>query len=245
MAEEGVVRSDGIALWRQIADLLRGEILAGTWPAGARLPPETALAGRFGVNRHTLRRAMASLAGEGLVQADQGKGTFVKGERIAYPIGRRTRFSEIVSRQARQPGGRLISSATLPADLTLASALGVPKGTALIQLETLSVADGVPISLAESYFPAARFPDLVTAYAETGSITEALRRHGVDDYQREWTRITARPAGRLECERLALPTGATVLVTDSLNVDATGEAAHFSSSRFAADRIEIMVKTGA
>ena len=245
MAEDNVVRSDGIALWRQIADLLRGEILAGAFAAGDRLPPETALAERFGVNRHTLRRAIASLADEGLVQADQGKGTFVKGQRIAYPIGRRTRFSEIVSRQARQPGGRLISSATVPADVNLASALKVPKGTPLIRLETLSVADGVPISLAESWFPAARFPDLVAAYAETGSITEALRRHGVEDYERKWTRITARPASRSECERLALPTGATVLVTDSLNTDATGEAAHFSSSRFAADRIEIVVKAGA
>ena len=244
MAETGIERSDGVALWRQIADLLRGEILAGVFSAGDRLPPEAALADRFGVNRHTLRRAIASLAAEGLVQADQGKGTFVKGGRLAYPIGRRTRFSEIVSREGRQPGGRLIASATVSADVTLADALGVPKGTSLIRLETLSVADGVPISLAESWFPAARFPDLVAAYAETGSITEALRRHGVEDYERKWTRITARPASRSECERLALPTGATVLVTDSLNTDASGTAAHYASSRFAADRIEILIKPG-
>ena len=244
MAGTGIERSDGVALWRQIADLLRGEILAGAHPAGERLPPETVLADRFGVNRHTLRRAIASLAAEGLVQADQGKGTFVRGGRLAYPIGRRTRFSEIVSREGRQPGGRLVASATVPADVTLASALGVPKGTPLIRLETLSVADGVPISLAESWFPAERFPDLVSIYAETGSITEALRRHGVADYERTWTRITARPASRTECERLGLATGATVLVTDSPNTDATGAAAHYASSRFAADRVEIFVRPG-
>jgi GntR family phosphonate transport system transcriptional regulator len=239
--QDRVGRGGGISLWLQIADLLRAEMLAGAWPSGAALPAEAALAHRFGVNRHTVRRALAALAAEGLVRSDQGRGTFVLVERLSYPIGRRTRFSEIVSRQARAPAGRLIGSRTEPASLWLSEHLGVGKGTRLIRLETLSVADGVPISLSFSWFSAERFPSLVAAYAETGSITAALSRSGVGDYLRRWTRIRARPAEPAECERLDLPHGASVLVTDALNEDASGQPLHFSTTAFAADRIEIVV----
>ncbi|MCP4385272.1 MAG: GntR family transcriptional regulator, partial [Hyphomicrobiales bacterium] len=129
--ENAVNRADGIALWRQIADILRGGILAGQWSEGAALPTESALAERFGVNRHTVRRAVATLATEGLVRSDQGRGTFVLEARLSYPIGRRTRFSEIVSRQAREPGGRLIGSRIEPADVRIAGFLELPQGTAL------------------------------------------------------------------------------------------------------------------
>lgn len=240
--EARINRATGIALWRQIADLLRSEIIEGTWPGGAMLPTESALATRFGVNRHTVRRALAALAADGLVRSDQGRGTFALADRLSYPIGRRTRFSEIISGQAREPGGRLIASGVEPAGVDLADTLAVPKGTALTRLETLSVADGVPISTAQSWFPAERFPHLVAIYAETGSITTALSRQGVDDYLRRWTRIRARNAEPVESERLDLPAGSTVLIADSLNEDAAGVPVHFSSTSFAADRIEITVE---
>ncbi|WP_026379280.1 phosphonate metabolism transcriptional regulator PhnF [Afifella pfennigii] len=241
-SDERVSRRAGVSLWRQIADVLRAEIVSGKWPAEAPLPPEAALAGRFGVNRHTLRRALAVLAAEGLVRSDQGRGTFVTAERLAYPIGRRTRFSQIVSRQARAPGGRLIASQVEPAPLWLAEHLGVAEGARLIRLETLSVADGVPISAATSWFPASRFPRLVAAYAETGSITAAMADHGLGDYFRRWTKVRARQAEPAETERLLLPRGASVLATEALNEDKDGVPVHYSDTVFAADRIELVIE---
>lgn len=239
--KEAIKRAVGVSLWRQIADLLRSEILAGRWREGTALPPEAALAERFGVNRHTVRRAVATLATDGLVRSDQGRGTFVLEARLSYPIGRRTRFSEIVSRQAREPGGRLIDSRIEPADVRVAGFLEIPQGTALIRLETLSVADRTPISTSLNWFPAERFPDLVAAYAETGSITDALRGQGVSNYLRRWTRVHARAAEPDERDRLSLPPGASVLITDALNEDETATPLHFTATRFAADRIEIVI----
>ena len=69
-----VVRGSGVSAWRQIADALRDEIASGVLAAGERMPTEAELALRFGVNRHTLRRALAALAADGLVRADQGRG---------------------------------------------------------------------------------------------------------------------------------------------------------------------------
>jgi DNA-binding transcriptional MocR family regulator len=50
------------ALWREIAETLEVEIARGHAAAGARLPTEAELAARFGVNRHTVRHALADLA---------------------------------------------------------------------------------------------------------------------------------------------------------------------------------------
>jgi DNA-binding transcriptional MocR family regulator len=56
------------------AGRIRESILGGEISAGTRLPPERALAERFGVNRVTVRGALARLEAEGLVDVRQGSG---------------------------------------------------------------------------------------------------------------------------------------------------------------------------
>lgn len=236
-------RGAGVALWRQIAERLRADIAAGVYPHNARLPSEAELAGRFKVNRHTVRRAIGALAEENILRADRGRGTFVASRPIDYPIGRRTRFSEIVSRQKRQPGGRLVASSEEGADILVAEKLGIAPGSRVIRLETLSAVDGVPLTRATSWFPAERFPGLVAAYAETGSITKALERHGIADYTRLETRISARVAGADDAEHLSLPPGAVVLVSEAVNIDAEGNPIQFARARFAGDRVQIVVES--
>jgi GntR family phosphonate transport system transcriptional regulator len=238
-------RAGGIAFWRQISEELRGEIASGRWPTGARLPTEAQLAERFGVNRHTVRRAIAALAAEGLIRTDQGRGTFVEeaGRRLVYPIARRTRFSEIVGRQAREPAGRLVGHGREAASPWLAARLRLAAGAPLVRLETLHVADGVPISSATSWFPDARFPTLIEAYAETGSVTKALARNGLSDYSRASTRISARLAEAREIERLGLGPGASVLEVEAVNVDGDGVPIQLTRSGFAGERVEFIFET--
>ncbi|MGW0190790.1 FadR/GntR family transcriptional regulator [Streptomyces sp. NPDC003362] len=64
-------------LVEQAAERLRARIADGTWPVGARLPAETALAQQLGVGRSTVREALRALAGAGLVRPRQGAGVFV------------------------------------------------------------------------------------------------------------------------------------------------------------------------
>lgn len=243
LGAQGMERTGGVALWRQIAERLKADIRAGIWAQGDRLPAEAELAERFGVNRHTIRRAVAELAGEGLLAAKRGRGTFVESAPISYPIGARTRFSEIISRQAREPGGRLIASSRETATPWLVEKLKLTAGEAVHRLETLHVADGVPISLGTAWFSAVRFPDLVTHYAETGSITKALAAHGLHDYARARTDISARLAEPEEARWLSLAPNAPVLVTDVLNVDPDGAPIQIAQTRFAAERIQLTVES--
>jgi GntR family phosphonate transport system transcriptional regulator len=65
-------RSAGIAIWRQIMETLKAEIVSGAFAERSRLPPEAELAARFGVNRHTVRRAIAALTSEGILRPGPG-----------------------------------------------------------------------------------------------------------------------------------------------------------------------------
>ncbi len=56
-----LVRGGGVALWRQIYSKLEAAIVSGDFGPGDRLPSEQSLSGEFGVNRHTIRRALGVL----------------------------------------------------------------------------------------------------------------------------------------------------------------------------------------
>ena len=99
------------------------------------------------------------------------------------------------------------------------------------------------MSLATSWFPAERFPGIVAAYAESGSITKALAAEGVEDYRRQETRITAMRVSPTDAEHLACPRDAVVLVTDSVNCDTADAPIQVSRARFLADRIEMVFRT--
>lgn len=60
------------------ADALRASILSGRLSPGDRLPPERELAATFGVNRLTLRSALAQLAAARLLSVRQGSGYVVR-----------------------------------------------------------------------------------------------------------------------------------------------------------------------
>jgi DNA-binding FadR family transcriptional regulator len=61
----------------QLASWLRGEIIAGRLPLGAKLPAEEALKRSFGVDRSVVRRAVQLLREEGVVITRHGVGSFV------------------------------------------------------------------------------------------------------------------------------------------------------------------------
>ncbi len=233
---------DGIARWRRVADGIRAMATEGGESAGL-LPSEAVLAERFGVNRHTVRRAIAALAAEGLVRAERGRGTFLlrKPARLPYPIGSRTRFSENISRLSREPAGRLIHATIEGAEGKVASALQLRAGAPVHRMETLHVADGVPLSIATNWFCAARFPSVVTAYAETGSITKALAAAGLADYSRKETRVTADRPSPADIGHLLCAADAIVLVSESINVDPAGLPVEYARTRFAADRLELVI----
>jgi GntR family transcriptional regulator, arabinose operon transcriptional repressor len=78
-----IKRSSQKALYLQIADGLRKQIVAGELQLGDRLPSVKALSGELGVNPLTVSRAVRSLVDEGLLSSAPGRGTSVTKKSMA------------------------------------------------------------------------------------------------------------------------------------------------------------------
>jgi GntR family transcriptional repressor for pyruvate dehydrogenase complex len=68
---------------------LRDRIRERTWPPGAKIPSENALAVALGVSRVSIREALQMLGSLGLLETRQGGGTYVReysGEIFLNPL---------------------------------------------------------------------------------------------------------------------------------------------------------------
>jgi len=237
-----LARGQGVALWRQIAAALEGEIARGGRAAGERLPTEAVLTARFGVNRHTVRRALEDLEARGLIRVEQGRGAFVAEDVLDYRLGPRTRFSELIRRQNREPAGRILKLAEMPAETLLAEALGIRRGRAVLRVERLGLANGRPVVVGHHHFPLPRFGPAAEALERDPSISSALAACGVADYRRRSSRITARLPSPEEAELLQQSRSRPVLVAESLNVDVEGLPVDWTLAVYAAGRVQLVVE---
>ena len=229
------------AIWSAIAATLSGEIGSGHYHPGDKLPTEAALAARFGVNRHTVRHALAALAEQGLVHARRGAGVYVAARPADYQLGRRVRFHQNLIASGRTPSRRITRLETRPAAPREAEALRLPEGAEVHVVEGVSLADGQPVAAFRSVFPAARLPGLLRAMEEQTSVTAAMAACGVPDYTRAETRLTAKLADPVLALALQIQPGAPVLRTVGLNVDLQGVPVEAGTTWFAGDRVTLTV----
>lgn len=89
--------------YHRVADALRRMMRNGTYPAGQRLPAESALVEQFGVSLPTLRQGLGLLRQEGLIESRHGVGTFVT-EQARQPDDDTTRLLTAIDDAERNAG---------------------------------------------------------------------------------------------------------------------------------------------
>lgn len=235
-----VHRMDGVTLWRQIVGSLASDIASGSRKPGTRLPTEAELSSRFGVNRHTVRRALEELSRDGLVRIEQGRGSFVAEDVLDYNVEPRTRFSEWIRKHNKEPSGVVRQLKEISADQRIAAGLGVRSGSRVVLLERLGFADDRPVSLARHYFPAMKLKGMLQALQASPRITEALKAVGIDDYLRQQTRVTARLPTQTEADLLRMARNRPVLITENVNVDHAGSIIEFATGCYPTPRVQIV-----
>lgn len=217
-------------VWHLIRMELEHEIRSGLLGPGTRLPSEHELAGRFGVNRHTVRAAFARLADLGLVVPRRGVGVFVAERPPEYAINRDSKWTEIEAGLAAAPTGRLIDAYHRLAVGRVADLLHLAEGTDLIVLETVRTATPRVATYGYHAFQAARFQGIDEQFSRHGNFTAAIAALGVPRFFRQSTWIDCRMPRRIEAESLGMDLDRPVMVMSYVDADPDGRPILFGTA---------------
>jgi GntR family phosphonate transport system transcriptional regulator len=232
--------AQGEHLWQQVEkDLLR-RIKNGRFEGSDRLPSENELASQFGVNRHTVRQAIAGLVQRGIVFKRKGSGSYLVPDMVNYPIGERTRFSTNVMLQGKMPSHTLLATGERAVYGKIAAALKMRDGEKAEFLHLVGEADKLPISVAKTYLPADRFAGFGDRYRKTMSMTTALREYDVPDYFRDVTRCVAHMPSKADARHLQQPASVPVLLVETVDVDSESRPIVYHETLYAGERVQLV-----
>ncbi|MBV8159097.1 MAG: GntR family transcriptional regulator [Dyella sp.] len=145
------VERKGVALYTQLASLLRGRIQQGDWKLGDQLPSIPELCAFYGLGTVTVRQALAELSAEGLVNSARGRGTFVTAEivSLADNVTLRQAINDPLSLAPGQTIQLLLREPVqaLPAALKT----GQPEHAAYMRVRTVHLHDDEPYGLMDTY----------------------------------------------------------------------------------------------
>src|ERR1700759_5140388 len=140
-------------LYARIEEAIATEIAQGEYRPGDQLPTENVLLQRFQVSRITVRRAIQNLVRRGLLEIRRGLGTFVLSPQIEAELTKLTGFVEDINTTGRKATARVVSQSVVGASARVAERLQLAKGTKVMQIKRVRLADGMPISFDETYLP--------------------------------------------------------------------------------------------
>jgi DNA-binding GntR family transcriptional regulator len=234
-----VRRSASEPLYAQVARDMAAHIRRGTVAAGQRLPPEPVLAEAYGVNRLTVREALASLTRQGLVRRVQGVGSFVADAPVRHRVDATGDLVEALRRQGLTVVEEVLQVAPAPAGSVPGGPFAAFPGPVTI-LWTRRVVGDVPWSLALTWLPAALAGSDLGAGAEVSAADILGQRHGLRLRPAGRT-VTAAPAAPSDAEQLDIATGAPLIVLSGGDVDQHGRRVAQVAERIRGDRAEYAV----
>jgi GntR family transcriptional regulator len=253
--------------YERIAEDFRRPIRAGELKPGDKLPTEAKLVQRYNKGLPTVRQALAQLEAEGLVEKKHGRGTFVRTPRKL--VSRSNERHQWEKDRAREPEAQRLETGStehdtgltvddlvfhaeyeqIPANEDLATAFGVPEGTAMLRrtYRTRYSAEPAPFTLVTSYLVRdmiAKNPDLLDETNEPwpGGTQNQLYTVGIE-LDRIEERITARPPSAEEAEELELPPGTAVLVLRKFSYGTQDRLVEMSDVILPGDRTEMTFVT--
>jgi len=222
-------------LWQRVHALIADQIASGTLAPGQRLPAERALCDALGVSRATVRRALADLVADGLVESSAGRGSFVASGPLAEPANALMSLTELGASRGLAATARVLSESVREATLEEAELFAIAPGAGVFELARLRMLDGLPVAVDRARVPLRRAPSLVAADWSTASLYEELAAAGAAPVSAAYT-LEAQPAARDEAALLGLDDGAPVLVTSTATHDAEGRLVEVTRTAYRGDR---------
>jgi len=222
-------------LYDLVYEEIAGRVVAGSLAPGSRLPPERVLCLELGVSRTTVRKAIAALREDGVVEAVQGRGTFVTTPRLVEPPNTLLSFTQLARERGTTAGARLLGAGVRPSTLDEAERFRIAPGEPVYELERLRTMDSLPIALDHSIVVLAAAPDLPRADWERASLYDLLAEAGSTPARADYE-VEARGADRRSAKELRVALGAPVLVADTRSYDRAGRLIEIGRIVYRGDR---------
>jgi GntR family transcriptional regulator len=226
----------------EIAADLRHQITIGGNKPGERLLSEAGLADRYKVSTVTLRRALAVLQGEGLVEKIHGRGNFARrpSRKILYVGG----WGTLDPWTAGETALRVtVRTKTVPAQGHLTTLLAVPTGSPLAEYFCISHEGESPHGLARIYIPRDLVPagvlDDESLWRETATRFAVLS--SPPAVVRET--VSARPPSPDEASALRIGSAVAVVAITRIATDTTGRVVEAALLVFPGDRVDAVFTT--
>lgn len=140
-------------LYQQLKEEIKLSITSGKLKPGQKIPTETELSHKYNISRITVRRAIEELCQEDFLIKKQGKGTFVKYQKIQRKIAHLMSFSEACEANGMIPSSQVTHKGIFYVDHELAKEMGMETGDQAIFIQRVRLADGVPVMCENNYFP--------------------------------------------------------------------------------------------
>lgn len=161
-------KNDVIPLYVQLQRILRAQILNGEFKEMDLLPSETQLMKKYEITRTTIRKAIAELRQEGLVQQVHGKGTYVRLRESKDTVWNFQGFSDLALSQKQKPVTKVLEKEMYVKD--------GERYLKLVRLRGLqSKNDTAWMTIDSSHLPLSIFPGLEDNDFTSASLYELMR----------------------------------------------------------------------
>jgi GntR family transcriptional regulator len=203
-------------------------------PVGARLPAEPELAKNLGVSRATLREAMRTFEGQGLVRRKQGVGTFVVGQSKVIESGLEVLESiETLAKRIGLPVSMgTVKVSEVHANIEESDVFHVSEGTTLVKVSRVIDAEGRPVAYLTDILQKNTLPESDLSADFTGSVLDLMLKRGTPRFSKSFTDIQAVSATPDIAKFLEIQRGDVLLLFVARLYDENGEVVDYSSSYF-------------
>lgn len=224
-------------LYKQLIQKIRNDIANGVYPVHSRIPSEQELCETYQVSRVTVRKALAELTQEGLLNRHQGKGTFVGVPRICKDLKDVNSFHNACRLMGCEPGTRVLHAQMVHTEEEDRRDL-LEEGDQVVEIVRLRMADDMPVMLETNRFPAA-YAYLLDEDL-SGSLYGVLEEHGVETSQaiHEISMSYATPA---QAKQLDVAPGGALLQLREVIYDQHHQPLHTSRQFIRGDRFTFRI----
>lgn len=130
--------------YAQLANILRHSMATGILRPGDQLPSEAQLCDRYEVSPMTVRRAINILADQGIVVAEQGRGTFVKPITMGEASFQLKKLQDLFS-DTKNTAVKVLEARIVTANKKVARKLMIEVGRRTVYIRRIIQTNGMPV----------------------------------------------------------------------------------------------------